>query len=372
MTIKRFIFLILFYLVWPLWGVVLWISFALDYILFPGFEKTPTQKPLFILGNYRSGSTYLQRMIALDPQFTSPTTWDIFISPSITLSKVFSFFRKIDNALGGLVFKTIEKIDALTLGRVDIHKISFFDPEEDENFLLHIWSTSFACTMFPFIKEFTPYLYFDKKIGETHKSKIMRFYRSCMNRHMHANPHSMYYLSKNPSFSPKIGSIYKYFPDARIIYLVRNPLEMLPSTISWWSYLWHTFSDPLEKYPNVEEMMRFTKHWYQYPLEVLESKDPESYLILEYDSLIQDTKAVVKTIYKKFGYQMTQDFLQRLDETVEESSKYRSSHKYSLDEMGLTSSQILDEYKPVFDRFKFKTDPSGVRSRKLPDESLLD
>jgi len=372
MTIKRFIFLILFYLVWPLWGVILWISFALDHILFPGFEKTPPQKPLFILGNFRSGSTYLQRLIALDPQFTSPTTWDIFISPSITLSKLFTFMRKIDRALGSLAFRIIKKIDSLTLGRVDIHRISFFDPEEDENFLLHIWSTSFACAMFPFIKEFSPYLYFDQKISSSRKSKIMQFYRSCVIRHMRAKPHSRYYLSKNPSFSPKVGSIYDLFPDARIIYLVRNPLEMLPSTISWWSYLWHTFSDPREDYPNVEEMMRFTKHWYQYPLDVLDKKDPSNYLIIKYDSLIQDTKSTVKTIYKKFGYRITPDFLQRLDEAVLDSGNYQSSHKYSLDDMGLTSNQIIDEYKPIFDRFKFRTDPRGIRSNKSAKESLLD
>ena len=41
-----------------------------------------------------------------------------------------------------------------------------------------------------------------------------------------------YFVAKNPAFSPKIATLMEFFPDARIIYLVRNPLDMLPSTIS--------------------------------------------------------------------------------------------------------------------------------------------
>ena len=72
---KRFIFLTLFYLVWPLGSLMHWFFFWLDDILFPAHKTQPIEKPLFILGNLRSGSTFLHRLLSRDSEtFTSLTT----------------------------------------------------------------------------------------------------------------------------------------------------------------------------------------------------------------------------------------------------------------------------------------------------------
>ena len=206
LTRKRLGFLTLFYIVWPVWGFIVWISFFLDNLFFPKFKQQPVDKPLFIIGNFRSGSTYLQRLIARDKaNFASARTWDIFISPSVIQTKFFSALASIDGIFGSPVRKMLKRFDSKTLGQVDIHKISFFEPEEDENFLLHIWSSFFGGVLFPFIDEFLPYIYFDKKLPPAERKRIMGFYRKIVQRFMHTKT-SRHYLSKNPSFSPKIVS----------------------------------------------------------------------------------------------------------------------------------------------------------------------
>jgi len=78
LTRKRLIFLILFYLIWPVGSLIHWCCFLLDDIFFPGHKTQPIDKPLFILGNLRSGSTFLHRLLSRDSDtFTSLTTWDI-------------------------------------------------------------------------------------------------------------------------------------------------------------------------------------------------------------------------------------------------------------------------------------------------------
>jgi hypothetical protein len=49
LTKKRLIFLLLFYIVWPLGGLIHWFCFWLDDILFPAYKNHPIEKPLFIL-----------------------------------------------------------------------------------------------------------------------------------------------------------------------------------------------------------------------------------------------------------------------------------------------------------------------------------
>ena len=57
LTRKRFLFLALFYIVWPGAMLMHWFFFWLDDILFPDYKNHPIEKPLFILGNLRSGSS---------------------------------------------------------------------------------------------------------------------------------------------------------------------------------------------------------------------------------------------------------------------------------------------------------------------------
>lgn len=372
LTRKRLGFLLLFYFVWPIWGIIVWFSFFLDRIFFPAYREQSIDKPLFILGNFRSGSTYLQRLIAKDcDQFASATTWDIFMSPSITLTKIFSGILFIDRKIGSPIKNAFVKFDARTLGQVDIHKISFLEPEEDESFLLHIWSSFFACILFPFIDDFLPFIYFDEQLAPQARSSIMQFYYRMAQRFIfakHGNPH---FLSKNPSFSPKIASIFKHFPNAKIVYLVRNPIDMLPSTISWLGYTWRVFSDPLEKYPFISEIVKFTKHWYDYPLNILAKTDPDRYLIIKYDDLIREPDKTVCQIYDYFGYEMKESFRQTLRQTIAESKQFKSSHTYSFEDMGVTHQQILDTYENIFDRFGFDRNEQVNNSDDLNNETTL-
>ncbi|MCD6356097.1 MAG: sulfotransferase [Anaerolineaceae bacterium] len=370
LTHKRIGFLVLFYIVWPIWGIIVWLSFLLDELFFPSYKKYPIKKPLFIIGNFRSGSTFLQRLIAIDKtQFASARIWDIFLSPSITLTKFYSVLQTIDKSLGGPLIKAFKKFDKRTLGKVDIHKISFFEPEEDENFLLHNWSSFFAGILFPFMKDFSPYIYFDNRLSDKEKTSIMEFYRKIIRRFLFTKDGNLHLLSKNPSFSPKTASIYKYFPDAKIIYLVRNPLNMLPSTISWLGYTWRVFSDPLEKYPFKQEIIKFTKHWYDYPLEILSKSDPASFLIIKYDDLIQNPLKTVQMIYNHFGYSISEEFIDELIKAIENAKHFRSMHGYSLKEMGISKRQVIDTYSEIFTRFNFETKIEGTSMPQ--DESTL-
>src|SRR3990172_8963610 len=102
LTRKRIIFIALFYLVWPIGSLVHWFCFLLDDLLFPAHKTQVIEKPLFIIGNLRSGSTFLHRLLSRDSTtFTSLTTWDIYLTPSVTQKKVTQLISKVDKKLGG-------------------------------------------------------------------------------------------------------------------------------------------------------------------------------------------------------------------------------------------------------------------------------
>jgi len=353
LTRKRIIFLALFYLVWPIGSLIHWFCFFLDDVFFPAYKNQPIEKPLFILGNLRSGSTFLHRLLSRDSEtFTGLTTWDIYLTPSVTQKKITQFFARIDNKLGGHMHRALRAFDRATLGKIKIHQISFFQPEEDENIHLHIWDGFFVTFLFPFMDEFPNYQHFDEALSPEHKRRIMSFYKSMVQRHMYATG-KKYYVAKNPAFSAKIETLVEFFPEARIIYLARNPLDMLPSTVSWINYARRQFTDPKEKWLYLDEIMDLTQYWYRHPLQYLDAHPSPRNLILNYDDLIQRPEAVLRSFYEQFGYPDKPGLEIIVDEAVKETMTFNSDHVYSYEEMGFSRQQIVELYPDIFERFGF-------------------
>jgi len=353
LTRKRIIFLTLFYLVWPIGSLIHWFCFFLDDIFFPAYKNHPIEKPLFILGNLRSGSTFLHRLLSRDTEtFTSLTTWDIYLTPSVIQKKITQLVSRLDLKLGGHLHRLLYAFDRRTLGQVRIHPISFFQPEEDENIHLHIWDGYFVTFLFPFLDEMPNYQHFDEALSPEHKHRIMTFYKSMLQRHMYATG-KKYFVAKNPAFSAKIETVAEFFPDACIIYLVRNPLDMLPSTISWINYARRMFTEPKETYLYRDEIVDMTQYWYSHPLRYLDSHPSPRHLILKYDDLIQRPEQVIRSFYEQFGYPDKPGMEIIVDHAVKEALSHSSDHIYSYKEMGFTREQIISLYPEIFDRFGF-------------------
>ena len=371
LTRKRIIFLALFYLVWPIGSLIHWFCFFLDDILFPAYKNQPIEKPLFILGNLRSGSTFLHRLLSRDSDtFTSLTTWDIYLTPSVTQKKLTQLVARIDNKLGGHLHRALHAFDRATLGKIKIHQISFFQPEEDENIHLHIWDGYFVTFLFPFMDEFPNYQHFDEALSPEHKRHIMSFYRSMLQRHMYATG-KKHFVAKNPAFSAKIETLVEFFPDVRIIYLARNPLDMLPSTVSWINYARRQFTDPGEGFFYIDEIVDMTQHWYSHPLKYLDAHPSPRNLILNYDDLIQRPEQVMRSFYEQFGYPDKPGLDGIVDEAVKETLSFNSDHFYSYEKMGFTREQIINLYPEIFERFGFdKREPinsnAEERSARIP------
>jgi omega-hydroxy-beta-dihydromenaquinone-9 sulfotransferase len=362
LTRKRIIFLMIFYTIWPIGSLVHWMCFFLDDIFFPGHKTQVIEKPLFIIGNLRSGSTFLHRLLSRDTEaFTSLTTWDIYLTPSVTEKKITKFFSRLDKKLGGYGHRLLYTFDRRTLGQLKIHRISFFQPEEDENILLHIWDSFWVSFMFPFMDEMPNYQHFDEALPPERKRRIMKFYKSMLQRHMYVTG-KKYFVAKNPAFSPKIATLLEFFPDARIIYLARNPLDMLPSTVSWINYARRQFTEPEEKYLYLDEIVDLTQHWYRYPLQYLDAHPSPRHLILNYDDLIQRPEYIIRSFYEQFGYPDKPGLDRIVDEAVKDTLTFRSDHVYSYEEMGFTHGQILETYADIFERFGF-----DKRESEIPD-----
>jgi len=180
----------------------------------------------------------------------------------------------------------------------------------------------------------------------------MEFYRKMVQKHIYYHGGKRY-IAKNPAFSSKIHTLRTYFPDAKFIYLVRNPVDMLASKTSFFTFIWRYFNDPLEPYPFKELLLDLTRGWYFETLEALEQLPESEYLILKYRQLTEQLDISTRLIYRHFGIPMTDPFEVKLAIAVEKAASYVSKHKYSLIDMGYGPRQVSSHYAGIWERFDF-------------------
>ena len=239
------------------------------------------------------------------------------------------------------------------MGEIPQHKNSMLRPEEDENLLFHCWSTFHIWFMFPFPDDLPHYYAFDRDIPEKHRRRVMRFYKRSVQRHLRAHGGKAIYLSKSPAFSAKIESLNECFPDANFVFLVRNPLNVVPSTINWWRTLWRIFGNPPMNYPFAREIFHYTQHWFKDGLKKVRQVDPERHIILKYDDLVENPEKAIGGIYRKFGYDLNDTFRDILHAAKRREKNYQSQHRYDYEDMGFSREEIVDGFSEVFEEFGF-------------------
>lgn len=353
---RRIIVLALFYFLFPIIELINWFGFLLDKIFYPKFDKLKITKPVFVVGNYRSGTTLLHRYLSFDyRRFTSMTGWEIFIAPSIVQRKFLHLIGVIDQVFGSPVVRTFDYLwEKFAQGPVYFHKMGVREPEEDENLLAHIWSGVIALNLFPEFEDgkLPGYAYFDKLLNQRQKERIMKFYRSCIQRHLFFHGGKKVYLSKSPSFSGHISTLIEAFPDAKFIYIVRSPYEVVPSSINLWSFKWHVTLEPHEEFPYKEQILDMVKDYYLHPYEVLKTLPHEQYHFVYYDQLMENPEACVREIYENLGFTIYPGFKRRLRRMIRRQQKYNRPKNYSLKKMGLNAKRIFEMYKSVFKNYK--------------------
>lgn len=354
LTGKRFRKLVLWYILIPFSQIFSWLGFMLDEVFFPAYRQQKVESPVFIIGNFRSGSTLLHRLMAQDKQqFTSMRTWEIYLAPSITqrviIKKVSQFDRKF---LNNTLHKILEKQEQQHLDTIQFHRVVLRDVEEDEGLLLHNWSTAFFMFVYPFTEVLEPIIKYDDEVPEEQKKIAMQFYQRCLQRHVYFHQGKRY-LAKNPASTSRIKTLRQYFPDAKFIYLVRNPIELLASKTNYFGYVWHYFGDPAEKFPLKDIIFSMAKHWYHYPLKTLPELPVGDYSIVKYDHLVKNLETTVSKTYQQLSFDYHPSFARVVHETSQTAKKYKSKNVYSLKEMGYRPEQIYRQLKDVFDKFEF-------------------
>jgi hypothetical protein len=345
---------------YPLFEAAIWSGYLLDDILYPGYRRQPIKQPVFIVGNPRSGTTFLYNVLAQDTHnFTCTRTWETILAPSVAMRKLCRALATLDRRLGSPLLRQVALLEERLQQEVSMHKFALQTPEEDEHFLLHTCSALELWLFTALLEGAIPLTWFDSIPSDQDRERIMGYYERCIQRHLYAHRDDPRagprYLSKNPFSTAKIGSLYKRFPDAKFVYLARNPLDMIPSWINSVAYGWRIPGGTPDPYGSRDFVLDLAEHWYRYPLNCFERAPRDSYIVVRFDDMVADIEGTVRGIYERFGLESSGSLTLAVQKAAERSRRYRSRHTYSLEQVGLPRERIVNRLRDVFVRFGFDT-----------------
>jgi hypothetical protein len=244
--------------------------------------------PVFIIGHWRSGTTYLHELLSFDPQFSYISLWNTMLPDSfIILEPMKEFLSKFLPST-----RPMDQIEVAVDG-----------PYEDEAGLSVIYDWSFFHSLhFPknaeeqYLKSIHFHDFSDYEI-ENWKKIYLKFLKTVS----FSNSEKRLIL-KNPPNSTRIKEILEIFPDAKFIHIYRNPYKVYLSTkkmrikVLDKLALQNAYEEEIEKQV-INNYKRLMKSLFEQ-----KKKIPTDNLIeIRYEDLVEDPLKQVKNIYQKLN-----------------------------------------------------------------------
>lgn len=295
----------------------------------PGILGVPINRPLFIVGLARTGSTLLHRLMAQDLTCCVLLYWEMnypFIGSNVGLNH-----EELSIKLAGLKIKEIySKLPDL----YHIHEIKATEPEECNILMRHTF-----CSMF-LASEWNLPQYAQWLVSQD-MTKSYRYYRELLQLLLWHKPGNFLVL-KCPSHLLNLNTILDVFPDANIVWLHRHPAKTIPSYLNLLSVFW---GNELNNKSFVEFIFNYSIRSLEMGMKVEKKISPGQFLNVPYKELVNDPFAAILNIYNYFNYKIDSHMEPNIRKWLEQNPQHKHGvHTYSLEKFGLTNADIENRF----------------------------
>lgn len=285
----------------------------------------PVKDPLFIIGHWRTGSTFLHQLLNLDPSFAAPTLVQTVIPDHFLFST--KYYRPILRK----ATSSSRPMDNVALGPDE--------PQEEEFALLRMGSASpLEHLIFPsrttyFLSDYDQYIPHGKD-----KEKWERNLRNFYCKLTFSSGKRI--VSKNPCHTMRIRLLAEMFPDAKFIHIVRDPLKVIPSTARMWDIV--ARESGLKKgwiTPGLNEVALVLRQFLRHVEEEKKLLDKGSHAEVRFEDLEDNPLQTLKRLYEQLGLDFSPGFEKAVVTFLEGIGNYEKN-TYTLSSQ--QRSQIMD------------------------------
>jgi hypothetical protein len=296
------------------------------------------EPPLFILGHWRAGTTFLHELMIRDPAHTYFTTYQCFTPHHFVLSQRW----------------VVPWIDVFVPDQrpMDNMAAGWDRPMEDEFALQSLGvPTPYLSAMFPNRGEVYPEYLSLREVPalerEKWKHELMQF---CKRVALRDNRRL---VIKSPAHTARVRTLLEMFPDAKFVHISRDPYALYRSTIGLWRSL--NAEEGLQAVRDESWVAPFVlnslRRMYDAYLEDRELLGEDQLVELRYEELVEDPKLQMRNIYQQLALGDFSRVEPALDEHLAEVKNYRTN-RHSMDDE--TRERIRSEWSRYFEEFGYE------------------
>jgi hypothetical protein len=299
------------------------------------------QRPIFITGMPRSGSTFLHELLAEDPENRVPRVWEVMFplpAQNRVRSEIDSRVRKAEASLWWF--------RRLAPGADSVYPMRAWTPHE----CVAIHSHTLLSGEFLSICQLPTYQTFlhAANFGPTYdwQKRFLQYLQlECPARR---------WVLKSPDHIFALEGLLTVFPDAMIIQTHRDPLEVLRSS----SQLTHVLQGLFGRVSSLDQLgVREARMLAEGIQRIMRFRDahPElatRFIDVTYQELVSDPLAIVRQIYQQFNIRLTEAAAERMQRMASNRSRYRRHNgSPTLAEVGLDGPTEIRRFQSYCSRF---------------------
>jgi LPS sulfotransferase NodH len=295
-----------------------------------------TADPIFIVGHWRSGTTYLHELMACDTRFATPTTYECFAANHFLLTR--SWIPRI----AWFLMPSQRPMDNVRTG--------WDSPQEDE-FALCSMGTPSPYLRMAFPNEPDQYLeYLDLQSLPT---EALREWQLKLNEFLSQLTylHQKRLILKSPTHTARIGVLAQMFPQAKFLHIVRNPLSIYPSTLKLWQVLdtAQGLQIPHNRHLKAYVLAAFERMYTAFEQQRAALRADQIF-DLRYEDLVDNPVEVLRKAYDHLQLGAFEQVRPALEKMTQAKRRYRTNH-YELDETSMT--EIMSRWSDYAGRYGY-------------------
>lgn len=302
----------------------------------PAILARPIERPIFITGMPRSGSTFLHRLLVRDPAVAAPLSWRlVHPHPSAAGRLGESFNRATVEAQFYLMRLLAPELNTL-------HEVAAGEPEE---------CTDITAQVFQSLRYDSTYRVptYQSWLQDHGHIEAYRFHKRFL-RHLDAQQPGRRWILKSPDHVFALDDIRVVYPDADWVFIHRDPVAVLASVARLTEVLRRPFAHSVDL---AEIGQQVCASWLDGAQRMMRAAAASgSILHLHFREIVSDPPGAAERLFRHAGHASSGEAAQRMRKWLgNRSNRTHRQRRYNLASFGLDPEALRAQFKPYTDTF---------------------
>ncbi|MDX1510535.1 MAG: sulfotransferase [Nitriliruptorales bacterium] len=305
----------------------------------PEVAAQSIERPIFVLGLPRTGTTVLYGLLAANPAMRSPTSWEVARPfPPPTLANRFDDPRIAETE------KEFDQFRKVAPGIDRIHPLGAMLPQECMAMHALTFESYEFVTTFP-VPSYWEWLRTRDLVTAYEMQRLFL-------QHLQSGYGGEHWILKTPGHLLWLDTLLEVFPDALIVQTHRNPSTVMASVSSLMYALRSAVSDHVDPHEVGRDQLDTWTWGLERTMEARKKLPAERVVDVHFTDTVNRPVETVARIYEHFGLELTAAVEQGVRDYLAENPRTKHGvHTYTLDEFGIDPDEADNAFAGYRERF---------------------